>query len=147
MRKEVLPILNRLENELDGNVDRLKDGELKALLKWKGVSALKMGNVAAKKVLYKKIVEEGGGGKGDEVSIADRWTDADEAALDALKNAPIEMGDTAYGRYEAKKKKDIKWAYKKMMAKEKSNLMQKLEELDFEDANDDECVPPSPTPM
>jgi hypothetical protein len=59
------------ENELDGNVDRLKDGELKALLKWKGVPASKMGNVAAKKVLYKKIVEEGGGGKEDEVSIAD----------------------------------------------------------------------------
>ena len=66
MRKEVLPILNRLENELDGNVDRLKDGELKVLLKWKGVPALKMSNVAAKKVLYKKIVEEGGRGKEDE---------------------------------------------------------------------------------
>jgi hypothetical protein len=54
MHKEVLPILDRLENKLDGNVDRLKDEELKALLKWKGVPASKMGNVAAKKVLYKK---------------------------------------------------------------------------------------------
>jgi hypothetical protein len=54
MLKEVLPIPDRLENELNGNVDRLKDGELKALLKWKGVPASKMGNVAAKKVLYKK---------------------------------------------------------------------------------------------
>jgi hypothetical protein len=92
-------------------------------------------------------MEEGGGGKEDEVSIADRWTNANEAALDALKNAPIKMGDTAYVRYEAEKKKDIKRAYKKMMAKEKSDLMRKLEELDTEDANDNECAPPSPTPL
>jgi hypothetical protein len=39
MRKEVLPILNCLKKELNGNVDRLKDRELKVLLKWKGVPA------------------------------------------------------------------------------------------------------------
>ncbi len=38
-RKEVLPILDCLKKELSGNVDRLKDGELKALLKWEGVPA------------------------------------------------------------------------------------------------------------
>jgi hypothetical protein len=27
------------------------------------------------------------------------------------------------------------------------DLMQKLAELDMEDANDDECAPPSPTPL
>ena len=73
--------------------------------------------------------------------------DADEAALDALKNIPIEMGNTPYGRYEAKKKEAIEQAYKKMTAEEKSYLMRKLEELDAEDANVDDCVPPSPTPV
>ncbi len=34
-----------------------------------------------------------------------------------------------------------------MMAEEKNDLMQKLAELDTEDANDDESVPPSPTPI
>jgi hypothetical protein len=34
-----------------------------------------------------------------------------------------------------------------MMAKEKNDLMQKLAELDMEDANDDESAPPSPTPV
>jgi hypothetical protein len=34
-----------------------------------------------------------------------------------------------------------------MMAEEKNDLMRKLAELDMEDANDDESVPPSPTPM
>ncbi len=54
MHKEVLPILDRLKKELSGNVDRLKDRKLKALLKWKGVPTSKMGNMVAKKVLYKK---------------------------------------------------------------------------------------------
>ena len=53
-RKEVLPILDCLKKELSGNVDRLKDRKLKALLKWKGVPTSKMGNMVAKKVLYKK---------------------------------------------------------------------------------------------
>jgi hypothetical protein len=48
---------------------------------------------------------------------------------------------------EAKKKKDIERAYKKMTAKEKNNLMRKLAELDVDDVNDDESAPPSPTPM
>ncbi len=92
-------------------------------------------------------MEEGGGGEEDEESITDWWTDADEAALDALKNAPIEMGDTAYERFEAEKKTNIKWAYKKMTAEEKNDLMRKLAELDAEDANDNESAPPTPTPM
>ncbi len=46
---------------------------------------------------------------------------------------------------EAEKKKDIKRAYKKMMAKEKNELMRKRAELDVEDANDDESASPSPT--
>jgi hypothetical protein len=54
MCKEVLPILDCLKKVLNGNVDRLKDRELKAQLKWKGVPASKMGNMAANKVLYKK---------------------------------------------------------------------------------------------
>ncbi len=45
--KEVLPILDHLKHELHGNVDRLKGGNLKVLLKWKGVPALKMGNMGA----------------------------------------------------------------------------------------------------
>ncbi len=60
---------------------------------------------------------------------------------------PIKIGDTAYGRYQAEKKKDIEGAYKKMTAEEISDLMQKLAELDAEDANDGESAPPSPTPM
>ncbi len=51
------------------------------------------------------------------------------------------------GLPEAKKKKDIKRAYKKMMADEKNDLMRKLAELDAEDTNDNKSMPPSPTPV
>jgi hypothetical protein len=46
-----------------------------------------------------------------------------------------------------KTKKVIKQAYKKMTAEEKKDLMQKLAELDMEDANDSESTPPSSTPV
>ena len=51
-----------------------------------------MGDKAAKRALYKKIVEEGGG-----VKTAYLWTDADKEELQALKNASIKMADTSYG--------------------------------------------------
>jgi hypothetical protein len=34
-----------------------------------------------------------------------------------------------------------------MMAEEKNDLIRKLAELNVEDANDNECVPPSLTPV
>jgi hypothetical protein len=37
--------------------------------------------------------------------------------------------------------------HKKMTAEEKNDLMQNLAKLDMEDVNDDEYVPPSPTPV
>jgi len=50
-----LIVLDHLEHELDGNVDQLCDGNLKTLLRWKGVPILKMGNMATKRVHYKKL--------------------------------------------------------------------------------------------
>ncbi len=85
-----------------------------------------------------------GRGKEDEARITDQWTDTNEVALDALKNLPIKMGHTAYGRFEVK---DIKRAYKKMMAEEENDLMWKLAESDVEDTNEDESTPPSPIPV
>ncbi len=146
-RKGVLPILNCLEHKLNSNVGRLKDSNLKVLLKRKGIPTLNMGNMAAKKVLYKKNVEEGGGGKEDKASITARGLDNDNAALDTLKYAAMEMGNTTYGRFETKKKKDIKQVYKKMTAEEKNDLMRKLAKLNPEGANGNESAPPSLTPV
>jgi hypothetical protein len=91
-------------------------------------------------------VEEGGGDKEDKASITAWWMDAKKAALDTLKYVPIKIGNNVYRRSEAKKKKDIEQAYKKMTAEEKNDLMWKLAELDVEDTNDNESEAPSPTP-
>ncbi len=110
-----------------------------------GCPCIKNGECGGKESALQKFVEEGSGGNENEASITAWWTDANMAALDALKYAPIKIGTTTYGRFEAEKKKDIERAYKKMTAKEKHDLMQKLAKLDPEDANDDESMPPSPT--
>ena len=51
-----------------------------------------MGNMANKRALYQQFAsDKGDGNLGDSA----RWTEADEANLEELRNAPIEMGDTA----------------------------------------------------
>jgi hypothetical protein len=124
-RDAALIVLNRLENHLDDNVDALLSKELETLLKWKGVQVLKMGDKVAKRSLYKKIVEEGGG-----VKTAYSWMDANEEELEALKNAPIEMADTSYGRYEAEQKRNVVRVCRKMTPKERENLRRSLDKMD-----------------
>jgi hypothetical protein len=99
-REAALIVLDRLEYKLDGNVNQLCDGDLKMLLRWKGVPISKMGNMATKRVHYKKIVDGGAGGD-DEASNPAPWTVNGEYELERLRTAPIDIGDTAYGRFEA----------------------------------------------
>ncbi len=110
-----LPIVNHLKTELENNVRRLKSKELEVLLQWKGVPVSKMGNVADSHILYQQFAEGGA----EEVGIPASWTEIDEAELNALRDAPIAMRDTAYGRFEEQKKRDMEQAYKKMSAAEK----------------------------
>ena len=81
------------------------------LLRWKGVPVSKMGNMASKRALYQQFVGDKGEG-----------TEADNDHLEALRIAAIEMGDTAYGRFEAQKKRDVEIVYQKMSAKEKESF-------------------------
>ena len=93
-REPTLPILDRLENELENDVGQLTSKELEALLWWKGVSVSKMGNVASRRILYQyQQFAEGGS---EEVSVPALWMENDQTELDALRNAPIEMADTSY---------------------------------------------------
>ena len=82
------------------------------------------------------------------VSIPAPWTDIDEAELFALRNAPIEMNDTTYGRFEEQKKRDVERAYQKMSAVEKEIFKKKMAEIDEADAGvGEESPPPTPTPV
>ncbi len=142
-RKAALPIVNRLENELENNVGWLKSKELEVLLWWKGVPVLTMGNVANRRILYQQFSEGGV----EEVGIPAPWTDINKEEHIALKDAPIAMCDTAYGCFEEQKKRDVEQAYQKMSAAEKELFKQKMVEIDTADAGNGENPPPTPTPV
>ena len=93
-------MLDRLEHKLDGDINQLCDGDLKTLLRWKGVPIAKIGNMATKRVHYKKIVDGSSGGD-DKASNPAPWMDNGEYELEQLRTAPIDIGDTAYGQFEA----------------------------------------------
>ena len=58
------------------------------------------------------------------------------------------MCDTAYGRFEEQKKRDVERAYQKMSAAEKEIFKKKMAEIDEADAGvDKESPPPTPTPV
>jgi hypothetical protein len=122
-REAALPIVDRLENELENNVGRLKSKELEVLLRWKGVLVSTMGNVANRRILYQQFTE----GRAEEVGIVPApWTEIDEAELIALRDGPIAICNTVYGRFEEQKKRDVERAYQKMTAAEKEVFKRKM---------------------
>jgi hypothetical protein len=144
-REAALPIVDRLKHELDNDVGRLKSKELEVLLRWKGVAASKMGNVANRRLLYQQFAD---GDVVEEVSIPAPWTNIDKAELIALRDVPIEMCDTACGRFKEQKKRDVERAYHKMSAAEKEMFKKKMEEIDEADTGvHNESPPPTPTPV
>ena len=99
----------------------------KGMLWWKGVAESKMGNVANRQFLYQQLAE---GDVVKEAIIPSPWTKIDEAELIALRDAPIAMCDTAYGRFKEQKKRDVERAYQKMSAAEKEIFKKKMAEID-----------------
>ncbi len=47
------------------------------------------------------------------------WTENEQIELNVLRNAPIKMANTSYGRFLVQQKRDVERAYQKMSAKEK----------------------------
>jgi len=115
------------------------------LLRWKGVSVSKMGNVVNRYILYQQFAEGGS----EEVSISAPWTENDQTELDALRNAPIKMADTSYGHFLVQQKRDAErtYQYQKMSDEEKVDFKQKMAEIDVVGANDMQSVLSSLTPI
>ena len=113
--KATLPIVDRLKNELENNVGRLKSKELEVLLQWKGVPVLTMRNVTNRCILSQQFAEGGV----EEAGIPASWTEINKAELITLKDVPIAMCNSAYGRFEEQKKRDVVGAHQKMSAAEK----------------------------
>ena len=60
----------------------------------------------------------------------DKWTAAEEEHLQELKKMKVDMKDTALGRLEATKKRELAAAVPKMSQDERDQLRRKLDELD-----------------
>ena len=75
------------------------------------------------------------------------WVEIDEAELITLRDGLIAICDTAYGRFEEHKKRDVERAYQKMTAAENEVFKLKMAEYDEADADDGETPPPTPTPV
>ncbi len=145
-RKAVLPILDHLENKLENVVVQLTGKELEVLLYWKGVPVSKMGNVANRWVLYQQFADRVGEGE-DNVSIPAPWMDTKKPGLVALKNAPIKLVDTSYGRFLATQKRDTERVFQHMDAAEREAFLWRLTEINTADTKDGQFPPPNPTPV
>ena len=99
-----------------------------------------MGIVVNRRVLYQQFTD-GGGEEEDNVSIPAPWKDADKAGLVALRNVPIEMADTSYGRVLAMQKRGAKRAYQHMDAEEREAFLWRLTDIDEDDAKDGQSTP------
>jgi hypothetical protein len=63
----------------------------------------------------------------------------------ALKNTPIEMADTSYGRFLATQKRDDERAFQHMSPAEREAFLRRLVEIDADDAEDGQSPPSNPT--
>ena len=81
------------------------------------------------------------------MSIPAPWTENDQTEFDALRNAPIEMANTSYGRFLAQQKRDAERAYQKMSDEEKVDFKRKMAEIVVAGANDMQSVSSSLTPI
>jgi hypothetical protein len=96
---------------------------------------------------YTNKLADGGEEEEDDVSIPAPWTNADKAGLVALRNTPIEMANTSYGRFLATQKRDAERAYRHMDAEEREAFLQKLTEINTDDAKDRQFPPFNPIPV
>ena len=78
-----------------------------------------------------------------------------KADITALENAPIKMVDTSYGHYEAKQKRDVVRAGRKMTPQKREDLRRVIDEMDAstaatanaDDTDDEKNEPTNITPI
>ena len=103
-----------------------------------GCAAIKDGQHGKKSALYQQFA----GNRGDDdLGNPAQWLEADKANLEELRNAPIELGNTAYGRFEEGRKRDSEQAYQKMNLEEKESFRRKMAEINNADSNDWQSPP------
>ncbi len=128
-----------LKHELDNDVNKLCGKNLDTLLCWKGIVG-KLPNIANKRMMYFELLTEGGEENEGSSIIPAWWMEANKAELEALKNAPVKMGNTDYGHLEAQMKRDAKMAFKKMSTAKREAF---LREINEDAGKEDKPFPPN----
>ena len=80
---------------------------------------------AAKLIKWNTIVAEG-----NQPPLLESWTTENEADIERLKKKDIKMGDTAYSRMVALKKKELTGALGKSTKKERDEWRVKIDLID-----------------
>ena len=115
---------------VNGNNAILKATELVDLLKWHGFSkeaiGLKPQNLAA----WQIICEGGEQSNPPEGSKLAPWTEEDEKEFEEFKNKKIEMKDTALGRREEMKRRELRAAVPTMTREELDELKKEIAEAE-----------------
>ena len=95
--------------------------ELDILLKWDQVPASGVPNKPLKVAKWQDILE-----KNIEPPGFEEWTDEDEARLENLKTKPIAVGDTALGRHQELKKRELLASVASMSKEELEKLQSEI---------------------
>ncbi|KAL3822459.1 hypothetical protein ACHAXA_006887 [Cyclostephanos tholiformis] len=102
-------------------IDKLSLEELKVLLTWHQVPAEKGKTKKADKLLqWVRVVEEG-----RQPPPYNKWTNDDEAQLQALMDAVVTIADTRYSRDLALKKREMLAVADKFTAEERAEFRQR----------------------
>ena len=110
-----------------GNIDVKKYTvkELESLLTWYNVKKLNSMSKEEKVRKWLEIKE-----KGSNPPIYERWTDDDEIALVEASRTDLEIGDTAVGRLEEKRKRDLMQAARHLSAEEWAEIAETRSAMD-----------------
>ena len=113
--------------------ENISDKQLEILLCYEGAQKSKQGNKPDKLIKWKKILDDEG-----KVPIYPQLTDADEVQLQSFKEADIDMGDTAFGRFVDRKKKEASAVYGNMSVEESENLKMAQRRIDEQEQMQDQ---------
>ena len=72
--------------------------------------------------------------------ICSKWSAADDINLAKLTSQPITLADTALGRHQQTKKRQVNNVITKMSQDEREELRKKLKEMDKMDEEDHPCL-------
>ena len=119
---------------IDGDPRQLKAKELDTLLRWHGYKASEIKTKDTNYAVWLTIHIDGRAMTPPDNCRLPPWTDEDEAALEHLRTSEIDMADTALGRMNELKKRELKVAITTMTQAELEEIKLEIAEAENTDA-------------